>query len=411
MSRKTVIGLLILVILVGLALGALFFFFTQSEESEGPRLRDFFPFGSDNRSTSETPSELEEDALENASQDVVDGGSVATLRKLYDHPVSGITVFTRGEDTVIRFVERETGHIFETQVGSSVVERVTNTTIPRVQQALWLGSDTVLVQYLDDADETLETFFGTIVESASTSTEATLTGSFLPTDITSVAVAPSTPEAFFILGSAGSDALIVSESAQLSSITSLPFSELLTQWPGGRTIAFTTKPSAFSFGFTYFLNLNTGAYERVLENIGGLTTLVSPDRSLILYSEGGVGNLALSIANTQTNTQTELPVTTLPEKCVWSIESSRIVFCGVPNNLPQIAYPDSWYQGLISFSDTLWEIDTEANEAHVVLQPADLGHNLDMTYLKLSPSEQHLVFIDKNELIPWLVTFPTEILE
>ena len=45
-----------------------------------------------------------------------------------------------------------------------------------------------------------------------------------------------------------------------------------------------------------------------------------------------------------------LGLKTLPEKCIFNKFGSAL-YCAVPKQVPAEEYPDSWYQGVVSFDD------------------------------------------------------------
>jgi len=130
----------------------------------------------------------------------------------------------------------------------------------------------------------------------------------------------------------------------------------LVAWPEKNLISLTTKPTNQGAGAAYLLNLRNDKLERIIGGINGLLTLISPDGQKILYSRGGASGLELGLYDRQKNTNRILTISTLPEKCVWSQDSS-VVYCASPRILPPAVYPDDWLAGEIIFDDWLWEIN------------------------------------------------------
>ena len=130
----------------------------------------------------------------------------------------------------------------------------------------------------------------------------------------------------------------------------------LVAWPEKNLISLTTKPTNQGAGAAYLLNLRNDKLERIIGGINGLLTLISPDGQKILYSRGGASGLELGLYDRQKNMNRILTISTLPEKCVWSPDSS-MVYCASPRILPPAVYPDDWLAGEIIFDDWLWEIN------------------------------------------------------
>ena len=79
-----------------------------------------------------------------------------------------------------------------------------------------------------------------------------------------------------------------------------------------------------------------------------------------------------------------------------------MIYCGIPVEIPSAVYPDTWYQGLVSFSDNLWSIDTADGTTDLLVQlPGEAKQTIDVIEPKLSPSENLLIFINKNDLTLW----------
>ncbi len=84
-------------------------------------------------------------------------GNVPRLRKISTTPVAGAEVFSRrngsSTESIIRFVDRATGNIYETSTSSLAVIRVTNTTIPKINEA-YFNSDgnSVLLQFANESE-------------------------------------------------------------------------------------------------------------------------------------------------------------------------------------------------------------------------------------------------------------------
>ena len=166
-----------------------------------------------------------------------------------------------------------------------------------------------------------------------------------------------------------------------------------------KTINLTTKPSANIPGYMYSTDDAGKNLNRVLGNINGLTTLSSPDGKLILY---GNSNLTLNIYHMDTRTSdSAFGIKTLPEKCVWG-ELSDVFYCSVPKFIDSGSYPDSWYQGEVSFNDNLWKIDAKNGNTTLLLDPsAFTTEQIDGIKLSLDENENYLFFVNKKDSSFW----------
>jgi hypothetical protein len=120
-----------------------------------------------------------------------------------------------------------------------------------------------------------------------------------------------------------------------------------------------------------------------------------------LWSSGNK-NVATSILDTKTSSSREVSVGTLADKCVWSALEKNIVFCAVPKSIPGGTYPDDWYKGKISFSDSMWKINATTGETENVFDPArEVATPMDMINLGFDQKEKTLVFMNKKDMTVW----------
>lgn len=401
---------MLFVLILGVFIGAFIFFYEGVDRNDSmPDIGNLFPFGSDSRDVGGVPG-LEDDAASSDTRTPTTE-TIQALRQLYAKPTVGVIVFNREEDPAVRFIERETGHVFESDLSNNAPARVTNTTISRIQEAVWLNSDDVAIQYLTDENDVVETFVGTIESPPEnvdeTVTETALAGIFLPRGIESIAAKVPSETLFYVRSEEGS-AIFDTETNETNPL-GLAVIEWLPQWVLENNIVVTTKPSASAFGFSYIFTIENERLERVLGTIAGLTTNANASLDRILYSESTGGSITLHVLDRTENIATPLPVRTLPEKCIWSNTEEATVYCGVPTNLPRAAYPDAWYQGTLSFSDDIWEIDSETGTTERLIQLEDVSRSaIDAIDLALTPDERFLIFRNKRDGTLWSLTLPQE---
>lgn len=349
------------------------------------------------------------------------GATLPRLYELHKANVAGVGFFETKDkkgsviNTAVRYIERGLGHIYETQLSTYTESRIVNETRSRIGEALWGNNGkSVVVRFVDDTEDgAIKTHLVNIGSSSvsfarGTSTETTSTN-FLKTEevhlpyyIPFMATAEDGADKLFYLED-GSGSTATYKNTSISKIFSSAFTEWLPQFPNQKLVTLTTKPSATVPGHLFFLNTGTKAVTKTLGNINGLTTLTSRDGKLVLYSETKEGAPWLSVYDVLKSESTPLYLQALPEKCVWSIKKPAVAYCAVPQTLPGASYPDQWYQGLVSFSDELWEIDTKTFTTRKIMTPKTLGAPvLDMTNLAISSDDSFLIFINKISSTPWV---------
>jgi len=436
MNKKTALTILIVLVIIIILFIGFFLFFQKQSTQQNPVVSaarnffgGFFPSSQENESSqvntnNEVPGEI--------------NNIIPRLRQISSFPVAGGVMFERKatsssflvqEETnkeinstttqvIYRFLERSTGHVYETTSRDLSQKRITNTTLPKIYKAFFsLDGNVVVMNYLNNGS--IETFLGKInypVVSTSTiikETEnfANITGNFLPL------------ESFSFTKSKFSDDFIFSNTSyniQNQDLTNLYLGNLKTptenknifnlntsewkiQYLKDGTLALNTKASVVSEGFLYFLNPKDGILKKKLGNTLGLTSLVSPDGKKIFYSYYDSGSTKTVVYDSETKNYTSLDLATIVgDKCVWSQTDNVTVYCALPLNLVRGDFPDSWYQGKYAFNDSFVKINTKDFTIEILMSAnTETTINLDAIDLQLSPSEDYLMFINKADLILW----------
>lgn len=309
--------------------------------------------------------------------------------------------------SVARYVEKGTGHIYQDVLESGKNTRITNTTIPRIAEAFFMNDGkNVLLRYLRNDNQTIETYSGLVPEPAKeTSMEGSeLSGSFLETNIFDIVLSPNGKQ-FYNQTSFGSQTLLsLGELPQIKKTQLLvtPFSEWLGDWPADKTVTIQTKASGYVPGYFYKIDTDKKTPEKVLGGILGLTAKMSPNGQYVLFTETRDKTIQTSLYNTQTRRVFELGLNTLPEKCTWNKEST-FVYCAVPGAVNQNLYPDAWYQGIESFSDTFYRIDPTKLLGNQKLfnGQEESNQSIDGINLKLNIKQTYLTFINKIDGSLW----------
>jgi len=174
-------------------------------------------------------------------------------------------------------------------------------------------------------------------------------------------------------------------------------------WPKENIITFTTKPNYTDPGLLYFFNTQTYSMNRVLGNIVGLSTLVNKDANLVAYSYNINNSFYLDIYDVISKISKNIKFKTLADKCVWGNNNTKILYCAIPKTITPDNYPDTWYQGLESFSDDIWKIDTETGGVSYLAGSDESGVDMDMFDLKISLDDKYIAFSNKKDLSLWLL--------
>lgn len=400
MSKKSLI-IIISVVLFLLLAGLIGYYLIIQNGSGAPNgpsnvFRNFFPFGGQNATTTnpagENPLATTTPSLTNYRQ---------KLRMLSSEPVAGAGILDVKAGTLVRHIEKATGHIFETELFSPNQIRISNTTVPMVYDAVWGDKNNSLVaRYLEDDNQTVDTY-GISIKEVATSTESAISATKFPANLSDISSFGS--KVFSLEQKTTSSAGYLSnfDGSKRVTIWVSPVKELLSQFVNSKIVALTTKPDENTAGFLFFVDTGNGSVTETLGNIPGLSTLVNDLGTQVLLLSEGSGP-QMFIYDIKTKTYKNLTPATFPEKCVWSKKDRTIVYCAVPQETIGVNSLTSWYRGFVSFTDSIWKYDTKNNISNVIENLyADSNEQIDVIKPLLSENEQYLVFINKIDDSLW----------
>ncbi|MBP9714998.1 MAG: hypothetical protein KBD52_00710 [Candidatus Pacebacteria bacterium] len=440
MSKRNFILLIILLIIILLVLFSIFYTkkppieTVEDASTDTSFLTNFWPFKKNNPKDSNTENTADISNDGNTTEDTTDTEKLKII-KVSSMPVAGYTAFIKEsfinvpiitpdpntEQTVnnttpvapptekavaLRYVDRATGNVYQTFAKEINERKITDTLIPRVQESFFADKgESVIMRYLKEDGKTISSFAGKLPSDilGGDASSQKVNGSFLLENIQDISISPDDSQIFY-LSNLGDNATGVRANAlgiNKTQIFSSPFTEWLSSWPNENVITLTTKPSAQVPGYSYVLDPNTKKFSKTLGGINGLTTLTSNDGKLILYSNN---NLSLNVYNTETKQNKELNVRTLPEKCVWA-NDNNVLYCAVPKSVSGGLYPDTWYQGEVSFFDRIWKINIVNSSETIIADPFLVrdGEEIDGIKLSLDENEDYLFFVNKKDSYLWKI--------
>lgn len=400
-------------ILVIIALAA--FLMLSSDPKEGGvgiggfSLDEFLPFGSNNLpdTTGQAPSNNNEQGDSELS-DINTPQSIPRLRKLSNEPVAGAAIFNIGTTTIVRFVEKGTGNVYQARSNSGAVERLTNTTIPKIVRAYWLPDGSgFLAQTLSDESNIVETSF--IKLSRATSSVENITPfdtsiSKLPTGIKEILIKPDGTKIFYyVITQTGSSWYISNPdgTGKVQTNTHSLIEWIPLKWVGN-SIFMQTKPAYNHNSYIYSFDTVSKNIKRVGSG-NGMSAAINSSGSTALASGGG-SNPNLYTIDVKNGHVSELSSNTISEKCVWMNKSSNNAICGFPKNFPSGTYPDSWYQGLTSTEDYIQRVDLSNDIYYDAIDLSKVsGQKIDMTDVAISQDDAYLIFRNKIDGYLWML--------
>lgn len=419
--------------------GILYFYLIRSQPvSTTPSVTGFFksilPFSntpSTITNTADTPLLIGDTGSNNSSN------ILKTLPRLRQHttePIAGNTIMERNKEVIkdrvkvtvketsIRYMDRASGHMFDAVTTDKDPKKISNTTIPKVYEAIFTPTgESVITRFLDGAENIITyyitlkdkkpTIASTTLASSSTPPVDTLPDVYIYKDVSGTYLAKNIKELALstdgkkmlslVYGSDNGIISIIDSALKSTTILSSPLKEWLLSYPTDSKAIITTKPSGITYGYSYILNTQTGSLTKLIGNILGLTVLPNKDASMYLIGQASSA-LKMFYITSSIQTLNNISINTLPEKCVWSHNSSDTIYCAVPTRIPNAIYPDDWYKGRLFFNDSLWKINLKTGETNLVsnlLQES--SQSIDAINLQLSASDEYLTFINKRDLTLW----------
>lgn len=311
---------------------------------------------------------------------------------------SKITTQTINEE-VLRYVHRRSGYIFERRNGEDAVQ-VSNIFLANIYEAVFGDKGkSVALRFLQDDGQTIGTYIVPIPDEKEDGTRDQKQGLFLVNNIEQFVKGPDMQNHARLTISGGNGIITTASfnNKNVAEVLRFPFTEWILQWPLTNTLYVQTKASARIPGYLYAINTKDKILKRVLGNINGLTTNVSPSGSYIIYSQSTQERFNTYIYSTKTAQFFRLDPYILPEKCTWTQIENLI--CAGSSNIVASAYPDSWYAGLTKFTDSFYRISVSTGLIETLFEP--VIEDFDAINLQSDPREEYVYFTDKTTGILW----------
>lgn len=409
MSKKNAIILILAVVII--SLGALIWLYFTAGQDKQPAVMPvtddgaYDPFGTkmgdnfnQNTGSVSTTTETQDDT----------NVPTTKLRQITNEPVSGFgLIIGKDKKLSIQYMLRMTGHIHEAYNDTLETKRLSNTTIPKVQEAIWsTNGQGLIVRYLKDNLNDIVSYSVKLKAATSTTNEfeGSVGGNFLSDNLATISYNPANTKIYSQQNNLGGATGIISniDGTNKRIIFESPLVEWLVSWPKEEYITLTTKPSGTVDGYMYLLNSQSGALTKVLGGVKGLTAKMNAVSNSVLYSDSTRGTPRLYLLDRKTNESKLMPWNTFPEKCVWANGNNKIIYCAVPKSIESGVYPDVWYQGLTSFTDDIWRIDINTGASNLLSDlKKESNQNIDVVDMQIDKDDSALFFVNKSDLTFW----------
>ncbi len=384
-----------IVILLFLLVGIWYFFIRTSDNPVAQTINNVLPFGDGGENL---PFSVTDKDPNNPFGTDSAGRPIAKLFQVSSLPVAGAVGIIKDGETIIRYTERGTGHIIDADPDTLAKVKISNTTMPKIYEALWTpDGNSVLHRTTRAGSEEIENTLVKIIPVGTSTREYKIETTLLRGDKGDTVVRNTS------LGYVLRDSGVIATSALDGSNQSVLFASAFTDWnlfSTDTTLVALTKPSAQVSGFAY--TVSSQGLTKLLGPLNGLMILPSPIGGRYLFSRISGSVLSLTATNFNEGSSVEIFPATFPEKCVWSKKITSILYCGSPEGGIKPNEPDNWYQGISHYSDSIWRFDTQTNFSDVLNEPKkNFDVDIDVEEPILTPDEDYLIFRNRNDLSLW----------
>jgi hypothetical protein len=408
MTKKTLISLIVALGLLAGTVWYIFYYPKNTPEKEGGGIFGIFgtsPFDGAREFGTTSPAEGIFGQFGEAGD-----FSRLLLRRISTEPVAGAG-FATNEDgsTLIRYIERGTGHIYEMRPKEAAPQKISNITIPRIQEAQWAPSGNRLVlQYITGNGE-VSSFVGEVQKE---NEDEPLAGFFLPPDTTRVTFSPTSDQLFYLRNSdAGSSGYSASAltGGSTREIFDSPLGGWEIEWPQASIITLTSAFHESAPGAHVRIHARTGTEEYLHGEYIALTARTNGSGEVALITRLTEGEMMSALYRAKTNTTEKLLFGTMAEKCVWGRSDQNILICAFPQLGISADDITQAYQGEFFFTDMLWNINIEEKTSTLLVDPEDLTNiAIDIIEPVISADDKNILFKNKRDQSLWLFTFLDE---
>lgn len=321
-----------------------------------------------------------------------DTPSLPRLWRVNTTPVAGMGFVTHGSSTLVRYVERSTGHVFDANVETGEVIRRTNRLIPKIYEAFVGNNNRIIARSVEN--NVRSTFVGSL---GTTTVEGyvSLLGTDLGPDITDIAFTDT--GVVFLADRNGSQSLMStradgSEPKQLTNLAAGNFN--LISIPG--KLVLVERPASGVVGNAFEVVGNT--LLPLARNVPGLTVLPRASSTALLIGSDTGTRLVLSARPAQESNIITFGLQTTAEKCVWG---NVYAYCAVPQTSP----PDfltNWYRGRVHTADSWVFLDVNAGTS-TSLYETNPDDAIDVERPYVDDSENYLTFMNARDKSLWVL--------
>ena len=340
------------------------------------------------------------------------------LINIWDKPVAGYGTYTKkgGSENILIFVDSDTGFLYQKNLNNptSTPTQITTSSYPNVREAYFLnisGQNKVILQY--SSNNTVKSVLANIPEyyNVPNSLENI---TVLDNNITNISVSEDYSKAVYSVAKnkiTNNKKDVLSDWYLINSNgTTKIYTSNLSNWKlqitnSGSIFAYSNETSIENSSL-YLLNNNTKTLKQIYSGHTGSSYLIN-NNSLL---SSAFTNSGLKIYLNQNfnegvfsdNNLSNLNFKTLTNKCFLG----NIIICGAPKDIKNYdtGLPDAWYQGLTSWQDSLYLVNSDYTSGQLLFDiniDGGIIGDFDLKNIEVTKDQKHTLFINKNDGSLW----------
>ena len=359
MSKKTIIIIILAVLILGLAWGAVYYIYFVKRPAENSQNNNSIQ-NSGFPEVIESPNIIQESNNDAQAFDTADVFASALS----------------ADGAKILYFEKFSGNLFSADFLGSGKEKMSAADAPDLLKARWSNDKTRVILSFP-TEEGVANILYDLTKQKTTPLDA---------EITDFVFGPKDNR--FVFARDGQVYLSDADYKKPSLIYSGRILNAMLSWPEASTVYIITPASEYVPGALLSLNIKNGALKKILEapaliinpSLDGKKLLYSSRNSLFLADNAGKGLMPL-------------PFSTLASKCVFAANMVNL-YCAVPKSMPSNFVIDDYYKGLIDFDDEFKKVNLKTNDVSNIQAPEG---NFDAQNLIISPKEDYLMFVNRKD--------------
>lgn len=170
--------------------------------------------------------------------------------------------------------------------------------------------------------------------------------------------------------------------------------------PQSSFVSFWNSPNAFEETSLNIVSTVGGEARKIFSGKFGADYLWSPNGTKALVSSidsKGGSKVTLATINSNGGEFQNLNIPTFVSKCVWTKDSKTVYYTLPTFSSDNYVLPNDYQSKKITAKDTFWKIDIVSGKSERIVETKDIDNSYDATNLFLSPSEDILFFINRND--------------